>query len=219
MKKTVEIIFDSDLKKPSIARYSIIKQRLIRNGNKEGHVYSSSCFLVLFLMSDELLEIVDKDGKSLGVAPRSSIHGNPSLLHKVIHVLVFNSAGELLLQKRSMSKDVAPGQWDTSVGGHVSPAEDTYSAARREMMEELGVDTAEIIFLYSYIHSNAYESELVFSHSCIHNGPFPFNTDEIDSVKFWEIEEIKKSYGSGVLSEYFESEMTKYLSCCSKGAA
>jgi isopentenyldiphosphate isomerase len=168
-------------------------------------------------MQDELLEIVDKNGKSLGIASRSSIHGNPSLLHKVVHVLVFNSAGELLLQKRSMSKDVAPGKWDTSVGGHVSPAEDTYLAARREMEEELGVDTGEIIFLYSYIHSNTYESELVYTHSCIHDGPFSFNAEEIDSVKFWEIEEIKKALGTGVLSDNFESEIAKYLSCCYKG--
>ncbi|MGD0283491.1 MAG: NUDIX domain-containing protein [Dissulfurispiraceae bacterium] len=163
-------------------------------------------------MQDELLEIVDEHGKTLGIASRSSMHGNPSLLHKVVHVLVFNSAGELLLQKRSMNKDVAPGKWDTSVGGHVSPAEDTYSAARREMTEELGVDTGEITFLYSYIYSNACESELVFTHSCIHNGPFSFNTEEIDSVKFWELEEIKKAFGSGVLSDHFEAEINKYLS-------
>jgi isopentenyldiphosphate isomerase len=161
-------------------------------------------------MEEELLEIVDKDGKSLGIAPRSSIHGNPSLLHKVVHVLVFNGDGELLLQKRSMSKDVEPGKWDTSVGGHVSAAEDISLAVYREMKEELGVDTVEPGFLYSYIHSNTYESELVFTHSCIHNGPFPFNAEEIDAVKFWRIEEIKKALGTGVLSSYFEEEFAKF---------
>ena len=161
-------------------------------------------------MEEELLEIVDKDGKSLGVAPRSTIHGNPSLLHKVVHVLVFNSDGELLLQKRSMSKDVEPGKWDTSVGGHVSAAEDVSLAVYREMKEELGIDTVDPGFLYSYIHSNIYESELVFTHSCIHNGPFPFNAEEIDAVKFWRIEEIEKALGTGVFSDYFEDEFTKY---------
>src|SRR5208282_2515326 len=102
-------------------------------------------------MQEELLEIVDKEGKALGVALRSSVHGNPSLLHKVVHVLVFNSSGELLLQKRSLSKDVQPGKWDTSVGGHVSAGEDIYSAVYREMEEELGV-TCEPGLLYSYIH-------------------------------------------------------------------
>ncbi|NLI30175.1 MAG: NUDIX hydrolase, partial [Nitrospiraceae bacterium] len=46
-------------------------------------------------MSEELLEIVDTSGKTIGTAPRSVIHGNPSLLHKVVHVLVFNTAGAL----------------------------------------------------------------------------------------------------------------------------
>jgi len=161
-------------------------------------------------MPEELLEIVDKDGNSLGVAPRSSIHGNPSLLHKVVHVLVFNSTGELLLQKRSMSKDVAPGKWDTSVGGHVSAAEDVSAAVYRETKEELGIDTGEPGFLYSYIHSDTYESELVFTHSCIHNGPFSFNAEEIDAVKFWRIEEIKKALGTNVFSESFEEEFAKY---------
>lgn len=164
-------------------------------------------------MSEELLEIVDKDGKPLGVAPRSSVHGDPSLLHKVVHVLVFNDAGELLLQERSFSKDVAPGKWDTSVGGHVSHDEDIPEAAKREMEEELGVDACELVFLYSYIHSNAYESELVFTHSCNHNGPFSFNREEINAVKFWTVEEIKKALGTGLLSDNFEDEFEKFLSC------
>ena len=163
-------------------------------------------------MADELLEIVDQDGIPLGVAPRSVIHGNPSMLHKVVHVLVFNSSGQLLLQKRSMNKDVAPGKWDTSVGGHVSPREETTLAALREMKEELGIDTAGIIFLYSYTYSDNHESELVFTHSCTHNGPFAFNTEEIEAVKFWEIEEIEKNLGTGALSDNFEAAFAKYLS-------
>ncbi|HIJ60603.1 MAG TPA: NUDIX domain-containing protein, partial [Nitrospirae bacterium] len=75
-------------------------------------------------MDEEFLEIVDADGNTIGTALRSDVHGNPALLHKVVHVLVFNKRGDLLLQKRSLSKDVAPGKWDTSVGGHVSPNED-----------------------------------------------------------------------------------------------
>ena len=81
----------------------------------------------------ELLEIVDSEGKVIGIAPRFQIHGNPSLMHRVIHILLFNKKGELLLQKRSMDKDVAPGKWDTSVGGHVDPGEELPAAAAREM--------------------------------------------------------------------------------------
>ncbi len=162
-------------------------------------------------MQEEILEIVDKNGAAVGRAPRSEIHGNPSLLHKVVHVLVFNGKGELLLQKRALSKDVAPGKWDTSVGGHVSAGEDLITAARREMEEELGVIPGDIAFLYSYIHSNSFESELVYTHACTHNGPFVFNREEIDAVRFWGIEEIKGAAGNGTLSDNFESEIAKYL--------
>jgi isopentenyl-diphosphate delta-isomerase type 1 len=163
-------------------------------------------------MQEEFLEIVDNEGRTTGYARRSEVHGNPSLLHKVVHVLVFNDEGRLLLQKRSQNKDVAPGKWDTSVGGHISPSEDLIAAAKREMEEELGIVPEDIKPVYSYIHSNHYESELVFTHSCTHNGPFSFNKEEIDEVLFWKIEDIKKAIGSGILSDNFESEITKYLS-------
>lgn len=160
---------------------------------------------------DELLEIVDENGKTIDTALRSVIHGNPHLIHKVVHVLVFNEKGELLLQKRSRNKDVAPGKWDTSVGGHVPKGEDLFNAALREMEEELGISVKNLRFLYSYIHSNSYESELVYTHSCIHNGPFAFNKEEIEEVRFWSLNEIKDAMGTGILSDNFESEITKYI--------
>lgn len=161
---------------------------------------------------DEKLEIVDEDGKVIGLAPRSAVHGNPSLIHRVVHILVFNKNGDLLLQKRSPAKDVAPGKWDTSVGGHISPGEDPLTAALRETEEELGISPHPLRFLYSYIHSNPYETELVYTHSCFHDGPFSFNRDEIDSVRFWSIDEIRKNIGNGKLSCNFESEIMKYIS-------
>ncbi len=162
-------------------------------------------------MEEELLEIVDKEGNVIGIAPRSEIHGNSSLLHKVVHVLVFNEKGEILLQKRSINKDVAPGKWDTSVGGHISPFEDLITAAKRETEEELGFTPDNLRFLYSYIHSNSYESELVYTFSCIRNSNFSFNKTEIDEIRFWKLDEIKNAIGKELLSNNFEEEITKYL--------
>ena len=73
--------------------------------------------------NEERLDVVNESGEIIDTLARSEIHGNPELLHMVVHVLVFNAKGELLLQKRSMDKDVAPGRWDTSVGGHVNAGE------------------------------------------------------------------------------------------------
>jgi len=162
-------------------------------------------------MQDEYIDIVDINGNKIRTAPRSEAHGNPALIHKVVHVLVFNRAGKLLLQKRSMSKDVAPGRWDTSVGGHVNSDESLIDASAREMEEELGINCKEVEFLYSYIHSNSYETELVFTHRCLHEGPFNFNKDEIDDVRFWSIDEIQNAIGGKQLSDNFESEIKKYM--------
>jgi isopentenyldiphosphate isomerase len=168
--------------------------------------------IVSLIMSEEMLEIVNSEGVAIGLKPRSEIHGNPELLHKVIHILVFNDAGELLLQKRSMSKDVAPGKWDTSVGGHFSPGEDSITSAKREMEEELGVISENYEFLYTYFYRNNYESELVHTLRCFHNGPFSFNHEEIDDIAFWSMDEIRKTIGRGLLSDNFEVEIGEYFS-------
>jgi len=165
---------------------------------------------------EELLDVVNKEGKIIDILPRSVIHGNPSLMHRVAHLLVFNKDGALLLQKRSMNKDVAPGKWDTSVGGHVNAGETIDEAVRREMEEELGITSCELKFLYSYIHSNPYETELVHTYSCIYEGAINFNKEEIDEVRFLGIDEIRENTGKGVFSDNFEDEFRMYFSSASQ---
>lgn len=159
----------------------------------------------------ELLEVVNEKGEIIQTLPRSEIHGNPSLIHRVVHVLVFNDRGELLLQKRSMDKDVAAGKWDTSVGGHVNAGETLDTAVKREMEEELGIINHEPEFLYTYIHSNAYESELVYTYSLVYDGEIKFQEDEIDEVRHWSMDEIRHNIGTGILSDNFEHEIKTYL--------
>jgi isopentenyldiphosphate isomerase len=159
----------------------------------------------------ELLDVVTEKGEILQTLPRSEIHGNPTLLHRVVHVLVFNEGGEILLQKRSMTKDVAPGRWDTSVGGHVNAGESLADALVREIAEELGIKECRPEFLYTYIHSNQYESELVSTFSIIYNGNIVFQKDEIDDVRPWSLDEIRQSLGKGILSDNFEHEFHTYV--------
>lgn len=160
---------------------------------------------------EEFLEIVNEKGEVIGYARRSDVHGNPSLIHKVVHILVFNKKGEILLQKRALNKDVAPGKWDTSVGGHVSIGEDLFFSSKREMQEELGINGVDVEFLYSYIHRNNYESEFVTTFKCIYDGEIFFNKQEIDEVKFWTFEEIIEAMGKKILSDNFENEFMTYL--------
>lgn len=160
---------------------------------------------------DEILEVVDEKGDVLKLAKRSEIHSDPSLIHRVVHVLVFDNEGRLLLQKRSLNKDVAPGKWDTSVGGHINPGEDIFEAAKREMNEELGISDCRLDYLYAYQFSNHIESELVSTFFCMYNGKFFFNKDEIDEIAFWDMKKIKENLGKNVFSTHFEKEISAYL--------
>ncbi len=171
------------------------------------------------MSADEIFDIVDRSGRIIGHAPRSEVHGNPELIHRSVHVLVLASddrAGQqrIFLQKRSADKDIQPGKWDTSVGGHVAPGESVLEAAKREMSEELGIAGVDIQFLYSYIWRSEVETELVTSYLCYYNRPIRILRSEIDEGRFWSLAEIKSRLGSRSFTPNFEEEFSrlkKYL--------
>lgn len=68
-------------------------------------------------MTEEVFPIVNEQGETIGSATRKECHFGSFRLHPVVHLHIFNSQGELYLQKRNMNKDIQPGKWDTAVGG------------------------------------------------------------------------------------------------------
>ena len=159
---------------------------------------------------EEVFDIVDADDNVIGTATRNEVHGNPSLFHRVSHVMVFNFNGELFLQKRGLDKDVQPGKWDTSVGGHVDSGETYEVAAIREMEEELGVRDLDITFLYKYKHSNDYETEYVSTFSTVWDGEIVTNSDEIIKGRFWKLDEIESKVSKGIFTPNFLDELRRY---------
>jgi len=160
--------------------------------------------------SEELFEIVDERDQVVGVATRRECHGNPALVHRTAHVVVFHPDGRILLQLRSALKDVQPGKWDTAVGGHLAPGEDYEAAASREMQEELGLSPdSKLDFLFDERIRNAIESENVRAFSCVSSGPFKFQPCEIDEVRFWTREELLAAIAQGAPS--FTPNLVKEL--------
>ena len=160
-------------------------------------------------MEKECFDIIDESGKIIGKATREECHSNKSLAHRTVHVLVFNSKGELFLQKRAMNKDIQPGKWDTSVGGHLNLGETFDQAVKRELKEELGIN-APVKHTYDYWMRSDIETEYVRTYVCFYDGKIEFDPIEISEGRFWTNTEIESKIGTGIFTPNFEQEYQKY---------
>ena len=160
--------------------------------------------------SEEMFPIVDENGNITGAATRGECHNGSKLLHPVVHLHVFNSKGELFIQKRPLCKDIQPGKWDTSVGGHVDLGESVEMALKREAREELGIESFTPQPLKHYVFESDKEKELVFSYKTIYDGAIA-PSQELDGGRFWPIEDIRSSIGKKVFTPNFEREFAETL--------
>lgn len=160
--------------------------------------------------SKEMFPIVDEEGNITGAATRGECHNGSKLLHPVVHLHIFNGKGELFLQKRPEWKDIQPGKWDTSVGGHVDLGENVEAALEREAREELGITNFTPQLLKHYVFESEREKELVFSYKTVYDGPV-LPSEELEGGRFWSMKEIQESIGKGVFTPNFERESQQVL--------
>lgn len=160
---------------------------------------------------NELFPLVNEDGQVLGSITRGKAHDGSKLLHPVVHLHLFNSHGQLYLQKRPEWKDIQPGKWDTACGGHVDYGETVEAALSREVREELGVTSFKPLFIKKYVFESARERELVHVHATTYDGPVAPSKNELDGGRFWSHEEIAANIGKNVFTPNFESEYTKVV--------
>ena len=143
-------------------------------------------------VSDELLDVVDDNDEVVAVKRRGDIHAQ-GLMHRAVHILLFNSRGELFLQKRSLSKDEQPGKWDSSAAGHVDTGENYLDCACREIGEELGIvvdQPLQPLFKLPAMLRTGNEHCMVYQY--FFDGPLVLQADEIDEGEWVDPETMDR---------------------------
>lgn len=150
----------------------------------------------------ELIDVLDESGLRTGeILSRAEIH-RQGKRHRAVHLYLFNSRYELLLQRRSMTVDHAPGVYGISVTGHINAGEYSSQTVRREVEEELGLDASqlEFHFLFSYyqeaiLHKSYLDyqfNDLYVARAEIDPAQINFDRNEVAEVKFAPFAEFQQ---------------------------
>lgn len=157
----------------------------------------------------EMLPLIEPSGLVLGCATRSYCHSADRPLHPVVHLNIINRYGQIYLQKRSMTKKLLPGYWDTAVGGHIGYGESVQEALFREAGEELGFVDFNPIYLENSIWESDYERELICYFAAVGNFDIHPSNEEVDEGRYWSFDEIWENLGKSVFTPNFESEFRR----------
>jgi isopentenyldiphosphate isomerase len=144
---------------------------------------------------DEVFDVVNERDEVIGQSTRREVHGK-GLLHRAVHVLVFNRRGQVFLQKRSMAKDSAPGCWDSSCSGHLDAGEGYLAAAVRELGEEIGLSIAGPHLLTPVLRIAARTetaNEFVWVYQLDSEGPFVLHPAEIERGEWFLPSDVAKA--------------------------
>lgn len=92
----------------------------------------------------EQVILLDDEGRAIGTAPKSSVHGTDTALHLAFSCHVLNADGQVLVTRRALGKSAWPGVWSNSFCGHPKPAEPVITAVHRRAEYELGITVRDL---------------------------------------------------------------------------
>jgi isopentenyldiphosphate isomerase len=149
----------------------------------------------------DFIDVLSETGLRTGeILSRAEIH-RLGKRHRAVHLYLFNSQNELLLQRRSLTVDHAPGVFGISVTGHINVGEFSSNTVRREIEEELGINASslKIDFLFSYyqeavLHETYIDrqfNDIYMTRADIDPALIQFDRSEVAEVKFVPFEEFR----------------------------
>ncbi len=140
----------------------------------------------------EIIILVDQDDNQIGTGEKMEVH-RAGKLHRAFSVFVFNNRGEMLLQRRALTKYHSGGLWTNTCCSHPRPEEKTMDAARRRLMEEMGF-VCELKEVDSFVYKTEFEGlfEHEFDHVLIgkYEGEIKENKDEVEEWKWISLDEL-----------------------------
>jgi isopentenyldiphosphate isomerase len=143
-----------------------------------------------------LIDAVDQADRPVGRVTRGevlSVHAN----FRVAHVLLFNSRGELLIQKLAHDRKRHPGYWGSSVAAYVYSQETYEQAAKRRLYEELGVRAPKLQALGKTSMDDDGSRKFISVFSTVHDGPISYDSTHIATVQFVTVTAIRNLISSG----------------------
>ncbi len=135
----------------------------------------------------EKFYLVDKDDQVLGSITRDQAHSDKTKIHRCVQIVITNHLDQILLQKRSMSKDTYPGYWTLSAAGHVEYGQTYLQAAKRELFEEVGIKT-RLTFIIKYLLEMPSETEI----EALYTGKVTKLDTTLDAHEISQVKWVKK---------------------------
>lgn len=150
----------------------------------------------------EIIDVINENDVVIGQVARDELY-RKKLSHRIVHVLVFDKNNQILLAKSCATKPFGANMWGTSTGGHVRAGETTEQAARRELGEELGIQTNLTLIGKDWFETALEQRKCVTVFKAIYEGPFFPSKDEVERINFMSLNEAKdlKNRGENVTAE------------------
>ncbi|MEX0724658.1 MAG: NUDIX domain-containing protein [Planctomycetaceae bacterium] len=142
-------------------------------------------------VQEEFFDVVDEHDRVLRQVPRHIVHAQ-KLLHRAVHIFVFDETGRMYMQLRSATKDEYPNCWTSSCSGHVDAGEDYDTAAVRELQEELGLRGESLARLQKFPASEETSYEHTVLYYLYTFLPIVPDPDEIADGAFKPLDEIAR---------------------------